>query len=140
MLHEERTSVDAPTPEALADEYRTELARIVDEHGVEPVAAETGIETATLRSIAAGEAPELFLEDAAAIQALDSELDAATIHAEACDHLLLGMSMAVLDVDTIAAEYEGERSGKGIQQRLERRAPVSLAEFARLEHFIASRR
>jgi len=48
--------------------------------------------------------------------------------------------MAVLDVDTIAAEYEGEHGGTAIQQRLEGRTPVSLAEFARLEHFVASRR
>lgn len=140
MLHEERTSVDEPTAGALADEYRGELAAIVEEHGVEAVATETGIEPETLQSLVDGDAPALSLEDAAAIQALDSDLDAATIHAEATDHLLLGMSMAVLDVDTIAAEYEGDSSGKGIQQRLERRAPVTLAEFARIEHFVASRR
>jgi len=144
MLHEERTSVDAETPAALAAEYVSELAGIVADRGVDTVAADTGIDEETLTTLVAGDvataASQLDLEDAAAIQALESDLDAATIYAEACDHLLLGMSMAVLDVDTIAAEYEGERSGKGIQQRIERRAPMSLAEFARIEHFVASRR
>ncbi|AGN02040.1 hypothetical protein L593_10475 [Salinarchaeum sp. Harcht-Bsk1] len=144
MLHEERTSVDAETPAGLAEEYCTELGAIVEAHGVDDVAADTGIDEATLRALVDGDAERaaaaLDLEDAAAIQALDSALDADAIYAEACDHLLLGMSMAVLDVDTIAAEYEGERSGKGIQQRIERRAPMTLAEYARIEHFVANRR
>jgi hypothetical protein len=140
MLHEDRTSVEAETPAALAEEYRTALAAIVDEWGIASVAEETGIDEAALQALREGDAEALDLEEAAAIQALESDLDAAAIYAEACDNLLLGMSMAVLDVDVIAAEYAGERSGKGIQQRLERRAPMSLAEFARLEHFVASRR
>jgi|AntRauTorcE11898_2_1112593.scaffolds.fasta_scaffold53539_2 dephospho-CoA kinase len=143
MLHEDRTSVDAPDAAAHAEEYRAVLAEIVEDHGVATVAEETGVDEAALRALTSAdsaEATEIDLEDAAAIQALDSDLDAETIHAEACDNLLLGMSMAVLDVDTIAVEYEGELSGTGIQQRLERRAPMTLAEFARIEHFVASRR
>lgn len=139
MLHEERTEAPA-TAAALEAEYRDALRSIVAERGPAAVAEETGIETATLEALADGGAPDLDFADAAAIQALATELDAETVEAEACDLLLLGMSMAVLDVDTIAAEYEGDRSGKAIQQRLERRAPMTLAEFARIEHFIASRR
>lgn len=140
MLHEERTAIEAASPAALADEYRGELATIVDDRGVDAVAAATGVEASTLRALVDGEAVDPNFEDAAAIQALDSDPDAETIHAEACDHLLLGMSMAVLDVDTIAAEYAGDCSGKGIQQRLERRTPMTLDEFARIEHFVAERR
>jgi hypothetical protein len=140
MLHEDRTSVEAETPAALAEEYRSTLAAIVDERGIASVAEETGIDEATLQALRDGNTEAIDLEDAAAIHALESDLDAETIYAEACDNLLLGMSMAVLDVDVIAAEYSGERGGKGIQQRLERRAPMSLAEFARIEHFVASRR
>lgn len=140
MLHEDRTSVEAETPAALAETYRSELAAIVDGRDAAAVAEEAEIDEAAVRALREGDLEALDLEDAAAIQALESDLDAATIYAEACDNLLLGMSMAVLDVDVIAAEYEGERSGKGIQQRLERRASMSLAEFARLQHFVASRR
>jgi hypothetical protein len=140
MLHEDRTSVEAETPASLAEAYRSKLAAIVDGRDAAAVAAEAGVDEASVRALREGDLEALDLEDAAAIQALDSDLDGATIYAEACDNLLLGMSMAVLDVDVIAAEYEGERSGKGIQQRLERRAPMSLAEFARLQHFVASRR
>lgn len=140
MLHEERTEPAAASPEALADEYRAALAAVVEDRGVDAVADATGVDEATLTALAAGEAPEIDLEDAAAIQALATDLDAETVHVEATEHLLLGMSMAVLDVETLAAEYSGERSAKAIQQRLERRAPMTLAEFARLEHFVASRR
>lgn len=140
MIHEERTDVDADDPAALAAQYRSDLARIVDDRGVVAVAAATDVDSSTLEALAAGEAPTLDLADAAAIQALAADLDAETVHAEACEHLLLGLSMAVLDVDTVAAEYEGEASPKEIQQRLERRAPTTLSEFARIEHFVASRR
>lgn len=140
MLHEERTELEAETPAALAAAYREELAAIVRERGPEAVAERTGIDADAIEALAAGDAPELDLEDAAAIQAMATELDAETIYVEACEHLLLGMSMAVLDVETLASEYEGDRSAKAIQQRLERRAPMTLAEFARLEHYITARR
>lgn len=140
MLHEERTEPGAESPEALADEYRGALAGIVADRGVDAVADATGVDAGTIAALEAGEAPELALADAAAIQALATDLDAETIHVQATEHLLLGMSMAVLDVETLAAEYPGEHSPRAIQQRLERRAPTTLAEFARLEHFVASRR
>lgn len=140
MLHEERTELEAETPAALAAAYREELAAIVREHGPETVAERTGVDADALEALATGDAPELDLEDAAAIQATATELDAETIYVEACEHLLLGMSMAVLDVETLASEYAGDRSAKAIQQRLERRAPMTLAEFARLEHYITARR
>lgn len=143
MLHEDKQSVEAETSAAHAAAYCDALGAIVANLGVDAVAAEIGIDEATLQRLAdedSSVADELTLENAAAIQALDTDLAAETIHAEACDRLLLGMSMAVLDVDTIAAEYDGELSGKGIQQRLERRAPTTLAEFARIEYFVTSRR
>lgn len=141
MLHEDRQSVEAATPGALAEQYRAALADVVDAHGgPAAVAAETGVDEDAVASLVAGDADAIEFADAAALQALASDLDAETIEAEACDNLLLGMSMAVLDVEAIAAEYEGEGSAKAIQQRLERRAPMTLAEFARIEHFVASRR
>jgi len=140
MLHEERTEPGADSPAALAATYRADLAAIVEDRGADVVAESAGVDETTLAALAAGEEPELDLADAAAIQALATDLDAETVHVQATEHLLLGLSMAVLDVETLAAEYSGERSPKAIQQRLERRAPMTLAEFARLEHFVASRR
>lgn len=130
----------AESPAELADAYREDLAAVVDDYGVAAVADETGVDESVLEALAAGEAPELDLEDAAAIQAVALDLDAETVYAEACEHVLLGMSMAVLDVETLAGEYEGDLSAKAIQQRLERRAPMTLEEFARIEYVVASRR
>ena len=140
MLHEERTDLDVESPSELAASYRQELASVVEEHGREAVADESSVDGELLDALLAGEDPDLSLTDAAAIQAVGTDLDAETIEIEAREHVLLGMSMAVLDVDTLAAEYEGEHSAKAIQQRLEGRAPTSLAEFARIEYAVVSRR
>lgn len=140
MLHEERTDVDGLTSKDLQREYETLLAEIIAEHGVAAVAEETGVNENVLAALVDGESPAIDIEEAAAIQAVDSDLDVETVYVEACEHLLLGMSMAVLDVDTIAGELSLDLSGKEVQQKLERRAPMSLAEFTALEHLIASRR
>lgn len=140
MLHEERIDVDQHSGPELLAEYETVLAEIVEEHGVEQTAKETGIDRETLEALIEGESPEIDLEDAAVIEALATDLDVEVIHAEALDHLLMGMSMAVVDVDTLAGDIEGDLSGKEVQQKLERRAPMTLEEFAAVEYAIASRR
>jgi hypothetical protein len=141
MLHQERTDVSARSPEELLEEYRDELAAIVDREGIDTVAEETGVDRTVLDALLAGETPTIDLSDAAAIQARsDDAPDADTVHVEATEHLLLGMSMAVLDVDAVAADVDMDASPKEIQQKLERRAPMTLAEFARLEHFITAQR
>lgn len=141
MLHEERTDVSTLSPEEVLAEYYDELAVIIDDAGIDVVADETGINETVLDALAAGETPTIDLADAAAIQALAPDApDAEAIHVEATEHLLLGMSMAVLDVDAVAADVELELSPKEIQQKLERRAPMTLSEFAWLEHHITSQR
>ncbi|HMB49506.1 MAG TPA: DUF5791 family protein, partial [Natronoarchaeum rubrum] len=78
--------------------------------------------------------------DAAAVQALDADApDADTIVEMAWEHLLLGMSSAVLDVETLASEADTELSAKEIQQKLERRAGATLDEFVAVEHAIVDR-
>jgi hypothetical protein len=85
-----------------------------------------------------GEAVELTLEEAAGIVAADEGAPADAIAAEARDHLLMGMTTAVLDVDTLAANVEGMEA-KAIQQRIEGRMEMTLAEFATLQAFIEGR-
>jgi len=141
MLHEERTDVDGVAPEGVLEGYREELAAIVDREGVDAVAAATDVDRTVLEAFVSGEDPTIDLADAAAIQALaDGTPDADAVHVEATENLLLGMSMAVLDVDAVAADVDLDASPKEIQQKLERRAPMTLAEFASLEHYIASQR
>ena len=56
-----------------------------------------------------------------------------------CEHLLLGMSTGVMDVDTLASEIALDMDPKEIQQKLERRAPMSFDEYVHLQHAIARR-
>lgn len=143
MFHEERRSVpDAPG--ALHDEYVAELAALIEAVGVETAADRTGIDPATLEALLAaaddGPVPDLSLPEAAAVQSLaEGAADPDTIAEMGCDHLLLGMSTAVLDVDTLASEVDLPLTPKEVQQKLERRAPMSFEEYVAIQHVIASR-
>jgi hypothetical protein len=95
---------------------------------------------AALDALAAGDRPDLSLSAAAAIAAAAEGFpDAEAVEAEALDHLLLGMTTAVLDVDTIAANLDLDLSPTEVQQRLEGRNPMTLAEYAHV-HALVERR
>lgn len=137
MFHEQRTTVP-DSPERLRDDYRRELATIVDEHGLETAVDETDLERETLETLANGDFPDLSLEEAAEILALEERVrDPETVVTMACEHLLMGMSTAVLDVDALAGELELDLDPKEIQQKIERRAPMSFEEYVFLQHAIA---
>lgn len=138
MFYEQRLTVPE-TPAALRAEYDEALAAILNEVGIDSAATETDISPETLEAIGAGESPSISLSEAAAITALDpDEPDAETIEIEACEHQLLGMSTAVLDVESLAAEVALDLDPKEIQQKLERRAPMTYEEFVHIQHAIGS--
>ncbi|MFB6077068.1 MAG: DUF5791 family protein, partial [Candidatus Nanohaloarchaea archaeon] len=56
------------------------------------------------------------------------------IEAEARDILLMGMTAAVVDVDRLASAIDGEMEPKEIQQKVEGRQDMTVAEYARLHH------
>jgi len=64
--------------------------------------------------------------------------DPARTDPEVRDALLLGMSAAMLDVDRVAAEVDGDVDPKEIQGMIEGRHPMTLVEYARLRHHIAT--
>lgn len=141
MLYRDLDGSEAESPDDLREQYEAELAEVVEGVGVETAAEGTGVDADRLEALVAGDSPELTVEEACAILALDpDEPDAEIIRAEVEDRLLLGMTTAVLDVDTIAANLEGDLSGKEVHQRVEGRAPMSLAEYAEIHHFIAERK
>jgi hypothetical protein len=127
------------SPAELRTEYERRLVETVDEVGIETVAAETEIDRETIQALVDGDSPELTLDEAAAILATDPDgLDKETILAEARDILLLGMSTAVLDVEAIASGINDEMEPKEIQQKVEGRYPITLAEYATLHQYIES--
>jgi hypothetical protein len=141
MLYRDLDGSEAESPDDLREQYEAELTEVVDSVGVEAAAEETGVESDRLEALVEGGSPELTVEEASAILALDpDEPDAEIVRAEIEDRLLLGMTTAVLDVDTIAANLERDLSGKEVHQRVEGRAPMSLAEYAEIHYLIAERK
>ncbi|WP_276300566.1 DUF5791 family protein [Halorussus lipolyticus] len=140
MLYDDIEDPEATSPDELAEEYADELAEIVEAEGVDAVADETGVDRETVEALAEGDAADVHIEDAAAVAALaDDAPDSDAIVAEVRDNLLLGMTTAVLDVDTIAVESDVEMDGKQVHQKVEGRSPMTVGEYAAIYHFIASR-
>jgi len=138
MFHEQRTCVPDDVA-GLRREYAEDLAAAVEAVGVETAAERTGIDRERVERVAATETPPLSVEEAAALQALaDGVPDGETVAEMACDHLLLGMSTAVLDVDRLAAGVDLDLDPKEIQQRLERRAPMRFDVFVALQRYVVS--
>ncbi len=137
MFYEQRMTVP-DSPAALRAEYEDDLATIVDQRGPASVAADTDLDEATLEALAAGDSPDLTLEEAAEIQSLaEDEPDPETIVTMALEHLLLGMSTAVLDVEALESYIDLDLEAKEIQQKIEGRAPMSFAEFVHVQYVIA---
>ncbi|SER57226.1 DUF5791 family protein [Natrinema salaciae] len=137
MFYEQRMTVP-DSPAELRAEYEDDLAAIVERRGSADVAAETGLERDVLEALTAGDSPALTLEEAAQIQSLaDGEPDPETMVTMALEHLLLGMSTAVLDVDAVESHLEIDLDAKEVHQKIEGRAPMSFEEFVHVQHVIA---
>ncbi|MFB6235435.1 MAG: DUF5791 family protein [Halopenitus sp.] len=139
MLHEVAT--DAGTePDALQAAYETLVRDAVTATDVDEVVAETKVDAETAESIADGTVPTLTVEEAASVIALTHDRDAAAIEAELRDHLLMGMTTAVLDVDTIAGAIDIDLTGQEVQQVLEGRTSMTLAQLAEIQGVIEARK
>lgn len=139
MFYEQRLTVPE-SPAELRAAYEAELAGIVEEIGLETAAVATDVDRETLEALLEDESPDLELTAAAELVALvDGEPDAETAIEIACDHLLLGMSTAVLDVEAVESELAIDLDAKEVQQKIERRAPMSLEEYVHIQHVIVRR-
>jgi hypothetical protein len=129
------------SPEELRSAYDDRLVETITAVGQERVLEEVDVDRAILSALADGESPELTLETAAEILAVDAELpDSDSIAAEARDILLMGMSMAVLDVEALASGIDDAMDPKEIQQKTEGRFPMTLDEYALLHSYIERRK
>lgn len=126
-------------PAELQSAYEDVLAETVTSAGVSTVADRSGVDEEIVQALADGDSPELTLTEAAAVLAVDDQYpDADAIEADARDILLMGMSIAVLDVEAIAAGLNDELEPKEIQQKVEGRFPITLAEYALIHSYIES--
>lgn len=136
MIRGKFEAADA-TPESLRAAYGDLLAATIDEVGADAVHEQTAVERETLAAISAGDRPELTLAEATSILAADPDRPSGdTLTAEARDILLMGMSMAVLDVEAVAAGIDDAMDPKVIQQKIEGRHPITLEEYALLHQYI----
>lgn len=122
----------------LHEAYLAALREAIADVGVEAAAAASGVEQTRLETLEDGDPVDLTLEEAAGVAATVADAPGDVLAAEARDHLLMGMTTAVLDVDTIAANVDG-MAATGIQQRIEGRTGMTLREFATLQSFIDGR-
>ncbi|WP_267642520.1 DUF5791 family protein [Haloarchaeobius amylolyticus] len=143
MFHEQRMDVSGLTPADLESEYADDLAAVVESVGVDTVVGSTGLDRASVEQLAQGELPTDFsLEEAAEVQSLaEGVADPDTVVEMACEHLLLGMSTGVMNIETVAADLDSDLDldPKDVQQKIERRAPMSFHEFVHVQHVIASK-
>jgi hypothetical protein len=87
-----------------------------------------------------GSAAALNLADAAAVLAAAPEHPPAeTIIAEVRDHLLLLMTLAVVDVDTLAGSIDADLTGQEVQQAIEGRSRLPLTTLAELQFALERR-
>jgi len=139
MLTEEIADPDAITPADLRAEYERRLAAVVETVGVDEVGDGTGIDRARLDALVAGESPPITVEEAAAVLSLsDAYPDAERILLELRDHVMLQMSSAVLDVDAVESGIDADLDARDVQQKIEGRQPMTLAEYAEIHRFIAA--
>lgn len=143
MIHDAADDPGSLTPDELRQQYEAELRSTIEELDAETVAEQSGVSREVVDRIVGNETQEsleIELMDAAAILATREGMpDAETIATEAREVLLMGMTTAVLDVDTLESEVDGQIEAREIQQKIEGRFPMTLAEYALLQQSIESR-
>lgn len=139
MFHEEREAGELP-PDELRARYDRQLRGTIDEYGIDRVVEKSGVERERVDALVAGESPTLTLEEGARILAVaDDEPDAEAIVLETRDHLLMGMTTGVLDVEAVESGIDGAFDAREIQQKIEGRLRMTLDELAVLHSYIDGR-
>ena len=140
MLYDAADDPGDVSPDELREAYETQLRNAIAAVDAETAAAESGVDSDRIRALEGGTVPDLGVEDAAALLALDDDRpDAESVVLELRDHLLMAMTTGVVDVDTLAASVDLDLSGQEVQQALEGRAEMTLAQLAAIHQFLAAR-
>ena len=139
MFHE---AVDDPgdrSADELYERYEALLVEIVAAAGAAEASERSGVDRETVDALLADESPELTLEEAAALLALDRDEDADTIAEIDRDALLIGMTNAVVDVEALARGVESDVEARELQAKVEGRFPITLREFADVYRYLQAR-
>lgn len=139
MLTEPVEAPEETTPESLLSRYEERLRSVVGSAGARRVVEATDVDEAVVDAVERGDAAALDLRDVAAVLSVEDGAPSADEAMTAVrDHLLLEMSAGMLTVDRVAAALDGDVDPREVQGKVEGRLPMTLAEYARLHHAVAS--
>ncbi len=120
MLRGEFPDAGEQSHEELLAAYSTVLAETVETVGIEEIVAETDLDQATVTAFADSDIGDRTLDEAVSVLATHpNRPDADALQAEAQDILLMGMTTAVMDVESLASGIDDELEPKEIQQKIE---------------------
>jgi len=139
MFHDAVEEPGRHATDELYDRYEAMLVAAVEGAGAAEASDRSGVDRETVDALLAGESPELTLEEAASLLALDVEEDADTIVAVDRDALLMGMTNAVIDVEALARGVDGDLEARELQAKVEGRFPMTLREFADVHRYLQAR-
>lgn len=121
------------SPTEARDRLLTAVREAVESTGRDRIEAETDVGAETISTVADGAVGAVPLAEAAAILAIEDESRSGEAILEAArEELLLSMSTAMLDVDTLAGRLEGDLDASAVQAKLEGRLPMTVDEYVRL--------
>lgn len=140
MFHDLVGEPAAEDPSALSAAYVDRLREIVDAVGRAELVASHDVDQGSLDALEVDWGDVAFEAACAVLAATVEGIDGETLRREALDELLLGMTAAVLDVDTLAATVDLDVSPTGLQGRIEGRVPMTLEEYAHVRSAIERRR
>ncbi|GAB6878957.1 hypothetical protein JCM17823_12310 [Halorubrum gandharaense] len=147
MFHEviEEVAADADAERAgeaaaLLAAFEALVQESVETAGRDRVTDETALSSEAIDAAVAGDAAGLTVDQGAAVIAVSRDRDPDAVVFELRDHLLMGMTTAVLDVDTLAGAIDADLTGQEVQQALEGRADMTLAQLAEIMAVIEARK
>jgi hypothetical protein len=140
MFHDAVDDPGGHSTDELYERYEALLIDAIQGVGAAEASERSGVDRETVDSLLAGESPDVTLEDAAALLALDVDEDADTIVALDRDAIMMGMTSAVVDVEALARGVDGDLEPRELQAKVEGRFPMTLREFADVHRFLQSDR
>ena len=140
MFHDAVDDPGGHSTDELYERYEALLVDAIQGVGAAEASERSGVDRETVDSLLAGESPDVTLEDAAAVLALDVDEDADTIVALDRDAIMMGMTSAVVDVEALARGVDGDLEPRELQAKVEGRFPMTLREFADVHRFLQSDR
>ncbi|MEE6211231.1 DUF5791 family protein [Salarchaeum sp. III] len=138
MLTDTISEPESVSADEVFAEYEAALLAVIETRGVDAVAADTTLSADRVADIESGDGDPVTVAEAAELLALtDDWPDAETVRLELQDHVMLQMSSAVVDVDSLADGIDAALDPKEVQQKVEGRQPMTLREYAEIHHYLA---